>query len=179
MGVYNLNPEASDDTGVKVAGSTGTVTDPESTGEIKPEETGIAATGKETAETKTVVLNGPLSHIYSQALNVVYANESQANDVIMLTDTIISNQEKQPVDLYVHVCGVDDLENGGLPGIFNDLRIAAADENIKQRMVVIESNGVITSKMVVLENFLTANGISISHKRTNAIEGIVDAIKRH
>lgn len=139
----------------------------------------------ESRENKTIVLDGPLSTIYTKALNIVYSNtpdsisqESQAMDhVIVAQDEIEKNQEAaEKSDLYVYVTDSEHLETEGIPKVFDKLRLAL-DKN-KNTMVAIETGKHFTTSQAILEDFLHANHIKVYHSRDVALEKIKLAVNQ-
>jgi hypothetical protein len=136
-------------------------------------------------ENKTIVLDGPLSTIYTKALNIVYSNtpdsvsqESQAMDhVIMAQDEIEKNQDAaKKSDLYVYVTDSEHLEIEGTPKVFDKLRLAL-DKN-KNNMVAIETSKHFTTSQAILEDFLHANHVKVYHSRDVALEKIKLAVNQ-
>lgn len=135
----------------------------------------------ESRENKTIVLDGPLSTIYTKALNIVYSNtpdsisqESQAMDhVILAQDEIEKNETAENPDLYVYVTDSEHLVTD-TPKVFDKLRVAL-DKN-KNTMVAIETGKHFTSSQAILEDFLHANNIKVYHNRDVALDKIKSII---
>lgn len=135
---------------------------------------------KEKTEEKTVVLDGPLSHIYTQALNMVYANEA----VNMLTQMAVDVEEKygddnltDNKDLYVYCCDGDKLNTDSLVETTNKLRLALDKKQYKNIIISVESiNG--NSKIALLDEFSSALGIKVIYSRNRAIDNIRSIIQK-
>lgn len=138
----------------------------------------------ETRDSKTIVLDGPLSTIYTKALNIVYSNtpdsisqESQSMDHVILAQDEIEKaaENTQETDLYVYVTDSEHLETEGAPKVFDKLRLAL-DKN-KNTMVAIETSRKFTASQAALEDYLFQNNIQVYHSRDVALEKIKLAVK--
>lgn len=178
MAVFNL--EKTPDAGVEKVGETGTVYNPDTLGQIeKPTANATEPAGKQ-AETKVVVMTGPLGHVYTQALNQLYAQESMANDAMLLAEQVItSGVGNQEADVYVYACDCNELEKADLSTEYDKLRIALDNKAYKSKVVVMESNGLVTRRMVLLGDFAKKNGATVIHTRKTALESIRIALCNH
>lgn len=119
---------------------------------------------------KVVVMQGPLSTIYTDALNKVYAQESQAIDAVTLVNSA-QQIETTPPDLYVYVSDVKQIENSGVTEVFNNLRLAL-DNRSGNKVVVLESNGAVSSKMSLIDNYARSQGAKVVYSRSVALNTI-------
>lgn len=127
-------------------------------------------TGKADNKDKVVVMQGPLSTIYTDALNKVYAQESQAIDAV----TLVSNAqqaETQASDLYVYVSDAETINNSRVAEVFDNLRLAL-DNRKGNAVVVLESNGVVSQKLSLIDNFARSQGARVVYSRKVGIETI-------
>lgn len=136
---------------------------------------------KEKTEEKTVVLDGPLSHIYTQALNMVYANEA----VNMITQMAVDSEEKygedkpsnDNKDLYVYCCDGDKLDSDGLVEATNKLRLALDVRHHKNIIVSVESVNP-NNKVALLDEFSSSLGINVIYSRNKTIDNIRSIVKK-
>lgn len=114
----------------------------------KEMETAAAVKEQQEGEGKsTLVLDGPLSEIYTQALNLLYGNrkydvahqnvgtESAANDQIMASSANSAQDAFQAGErsvAYLYVEDGSDLQQDGLDPLLNKLRIALNDNRYYQ-----------------------------------------------
>lgn len=168
MSVYKLDPETSDESKkVPVEDS-------------KPTESGEGEStpAESKPKTKQVVLDGPLSSIYTKALNIVYSQESSANDHLKITDIMADEVDRNAnVDLYVYATDTDSIDKNELPVVFNNLRVAL-DKNKNSTVVAVECNGKVTTNQAILEEYLYGMGIKTLHKRDRATAEIKSRIDK-
>lgn len=124
---------------------------------------------------KVVVMQGPLSTIYTDALNQVYAQESQANDAVTLINTIQKDQGPQP-DLYVYVSDANLLDNSSVTEVFDNLRLAL-DNRKGNSVVVLESNGRVSKKLSLVDNYARSQGAKVVYSRKAALETIQQCLR--
>jgi len=139
-----------------------------------------------------LVMDGPLSEIYTKALNVVYAKsvdevvarESQSIDAVIL-DHVISDDEKNKLaelgktrDLsYVYVSDGDNLDDESLLRAFDSVGTAKDTGLFREVRGVIESSGAATSRSSMFDQYLATEGIKAHYKRSVAIENIHNLIE--
>lgn len=123
----------------------------------------------------TVVLDGPLSSIYTKALRLVLANESMMTTNVMLVSEIGSGKEKEKKDLYVYCCGEDDLLDNNLVETVNKIKVAV-DEYDKV-IVAVEHNHVVGNRLQLLDEFSGSLGAKVCNTRDNALNVIKQGLK--
>lgn len=133
-------------------------------------------------EQQTVIMDGPLSKIYTQALNLVYAKEAASasgqTDIKVLFDEDIESSTEYHDALYVYCCDAGDMDiNDALEGS-NKLRLALDNKNIKSTYMVMESHRIVKPAAGLLEEYAVSSGVKVIFKRNIAIETICDALKR-
>lgn len=126
-----------------------------------------------TPEEKVVVMDGPLSKIYTQALNLAYANEAasasgQTDIKILFDDADNSESDK---DLYVYCCDSSNIDTDDVIQGTDHLRLAL-DGRYKQTLVVMESHSNIKPVAALLEEYAFKNGTRVVFSRDLAIEMI-------
>lgn len=122
---------------------------------------------------KTVVMDGPLSKIYTQALNLVYAHEAASasgqTDIKVLFNE--QTEEESVKDLYVYCCDGSELDSEDVIEGTNKLRLAL-DGRYKNTLVVMESHAAIKPIAGLFEQYAATSGIRVIFQRENALEAI-------
>lgn len=204
MGVFNLSQstdeesagkEKAQDASVTNAGADALGNDTEksmvkqnATDALTPEQnkTGGENAVADKAE-QTIVLDGPLSHIYTQALNLAYANEGTSTVASFLearhsslvgTDDDEENRVKSGNSVtadgtYVYCVDSTDLDNQGLLVSTEALRIAVESKKYKNVVLALESAHVVTSKVQLLGEMGTALGAKVCLSRKNAVQTLI------
>lgn len=170
MSIINLTPEEGQpdatDASIKDAGQL-TTQPPEEVSDPKSEE-------------KIVVMDGPLSKIYTQALNLAYANEAASasgqTDVKILFDDTIEENGEPARDLYVYCCDSADIDNEDVIHGTDKLRLAL-DGRYKQALVVMESHHAIKPIAGLLEEYACNTGVKVVFTRDLAIETIQQLLR--
>lgn len=135
-------------------------------------------------EQQTVIMDGPLSKIYTQALNLVYAKEASAasgaagqTDVKLVFDEDIEKATDYHDALYVYCCDASSMDSNEAVKASDKLRLALDNKNIKKTYVVMESHRLVKPAAGLLEEMAVKLGIPVIFKRDIAIEAICDAIR--
>lgn len=127
---------------------------------------------KEEEQPKTVVLSGPLSHVYTQALNMVYAKESSMTDGSLL---LLEDDKEVMPDLYVYCTDTDELDNNIVTPT-NQINVAL-DKKDASVIVAVESSKRVTERGVMLEDYVVSRGGRVCLTRKSALEAIRTAIE--
>lgn len=176
MGIYNItisnNPQKDDSLIDESSIDNNKV---EST---KPVEIPANEANKKSSEEKTIVLDGPLSQIYTQALNIVYAKESINMISQMNSDDngFYDNKNNNDKDLYVYCCNGDTLDSDGLVEASNKLRLALDNKNNKKVILSVEcvsSN----NKIALLDEFSSNLGIKVIYSRNRTLDNIKSIVE--
>lgn len=179
MGMFNLSERVSSDSDTKVV-MTETVVD----GTIAPttviEDTKSAPDGKPD-DKAVIVLDGPLSHIYTQALNLAYAKEgmdmmlshfgSQVNDEE-------NAKEGKIDDTYLYCIDNNHLSTDTLLASTESLRVAKASGKYKRVILAMETDGSVGSSMQLLGQMGESLGIEVAYTRNGAISNLINGYKR-
>lgn len=159
MSVFDINP-GNTSSAITMTGETGSVINQDlhqegsSTGLVN-NNTAVVKTDD---NTKTIVLDGPLSEIYTRALNIVYGNnaepdtsnvsqETQQMDSVLVADVHNYNKNKEAenkdnVDsAYVYVTDAKLLNIDELPETYDNIRVALDSKQFNKSVVCIESDG--------------------------------------
>lgn len=124
-------------------------------------------------EAITIELNGPLSQIYTKALNLVYANENNIEFNVIHKGDKKSNPSKS---IYIYCCKADEITNTDLMDVSNDLRIAL-DSNYKKVIIAAEYSKELSNKIGTLERIASESGVQIYFKRNNALNAVKTALE--
>jgi hypothetical protein len=136
--------------------------------------------------TKHIVLDGPLSHIYTKALNMTYANEAIASSfpldsgtdqdesdatvsyMLGATGEVISSAATtDDTGMYVYCCS-SDLDQASLIDASDKLN-RASREGYSEVMLVMESDGVVSPKAGLLDKMSSVLGVKVCYGRNTAI----------
>lgn len=130
-----------------------------------------AAQNTETDNIAKITLSGPLSQIYTKALNIMYANENIIELKTMLSD---SEEEKDNKDLYMYCC--DDKEVD-IVDATNKLTIAL-DQGYKNVAIVTECNkNKLSDKLIALENLARSLKVKMFFSQKSAMEAVKIAVE--
>ena len=125
---------------------------------------------------KEIVLDGPLSSIYTKALNIMYAQESiTANEIIEattffnLTDLDLSdNKEKY----YIYVSDDEKIDKDKFELMKDRLTVALSSDQFKSINVCLEinNNSNISMEAVKIRDFCKNKGIKLFYARQVCLE---------
>lgn len=164
MSIYDYTPPTKEE-------AKPSVTETAKPEETKPEET-----------QKTILIDGPLSEIYTKALDTVYSQRMSENvsQETQQTDSVVIAQagkyleakdgEDNDNGVYVYVTDVDSLARNGISEALGNVRLALDMKNISTRALVLEHRGIKTSRVSILSNFAESNGMKVFHSRSDAIK---------
>lgn len=176
MGVYNLGQLVGND---KVKESTPVEQTP-----VVMSTTPVTDSGEASgSEVKTIVLDGPLSRIYTEALNLAYANEGMSLTAavayqMQLAGDIKGDDVAEDDSSYVYCIHGDDLDMNTLNKGMESIRVASKSGKFKKMMLAVESGRVVTSKMQLLCEMAGVMGVKVYLSRDRALEGMVGALKK-
>ena len=140
---------------------------------------GTTGDAVEDPKQKTIVLDGPLSQIYTQALNIAYAKESMGMMLGVYNELNKKpSDSNEPDDSYVYVINADDLDTNMLIQSSECLRVASTSGKYKNIILAIESHGNIGSKMQLLSEMGNALGAQVCFNRNGAIQSVLNALKK-
>jgi hypothetical protein len=178
MGIFNLTPQEE----VEDKGQTPVV--PligDNTEVLDPEISQVPQEGTKVEEEKTVVLEGPLSHIYTQALNLAYAKEG----IDMLEKVHLNREDKlelvdkeQLDDSFVYAVDASNMNVDELLAVNSTLKTAVESRKYRKVSLAIESSSVVSSKMQLLCELADGLGIKVYFNRKTALEGILSDIRK-
>lgn len=176
MSVYDITP-GSTSSAIQATGTTGSVVHQDlqqegtATG-LNPNSTPIEQTS---GDTKKIVLDGPLSEIYTKALNIAYSKqteqatdkvsqETQQMDAVLVADIHAMNKDKKDAELkdaqnaaYVYVTSDDELSSDGLLTAFDNVRVALDSKQFTKTVVCIESSGMVNGHRIELLTDMARN----------------------
>jgi hypothetical protein len=184
MGIFNLMPEYNVETkessiiepDKKVASVT---IDDEGT-KVVEADTDVKTVSDKAKE--TIVLDGPLSRIYTQALNLVYAKEGTSTMVSLLeakhksminsdteADRIEAGNSVDDGGTYVYCIDATDMDADGLVASTEALRVAVESKKYGKVVLAMESN-IVNSKLQLLGDMGKALGVQVCYSRNRAMD---------
>jgi hypothetical protein len=122
-----------------------------------------------------IVLSGPLSKIYTKALNLVYANEDTGTE-LLTTDEELTEDDDQNTNLYVYCCD-DSLDSGDLVEATEKLSQAMNSKKYKSVILSLESNGNMNNRIGLLDSFASEVGVKVCFSRNRALEAINGSLR--
>lgn len=143
----------------------------------------VETTGSDGQKEQAIVLDGPLSTIYTKALDILYSKkainpalETQAMDVPMITEAVLQMEkdkisrlsDEKDVD-YVYTTKGDDLSLDGLSDAFESIRVALEMKCFRSVNVVMESTGVDNKNISILSDYLRKNKVPLLYTRSCAM----------
>lgn len=136
---------------------------------------------KEDKQEAKVILDGPLSQIYTQALNLVYAKEDTGQmlaQFIQQQDNKEANDAAADKDIYVYCCDGDDLSQDHLIESTNKLQAALGQDKYKDTILAIECRqGHVNDKVGLLDTMARSMGVRVYLTRGSALEGVKTALE--
>lgn len=151
----------------------------------EPTKTETPATPENTDSTQTIVVSGPLSSVYTKALQVAFARsddvsvvtESSAIDTTLLLQQKKQNEENQEASkkpLYVYVTDDEHLQEDGLPQAFDQLRIALSKESYGKVILCLHDGRKLTKRQVILDNYVSSESLGkVLHSQKSLINYLV------
>lgn len=136
--------------------------------------------GKEVSEEKTIILDGPLSHIYTQALNLAYAKESTMMSLALFKtlapdEQVVDSNEPYADDTYVYCVDDNALSESVVEG-FEALR--EASKKYKNIIVALESGRVVTNRMQMISEFSESLGAKVCYTREQALKTVLSKVRK-
>lgn len=145
---------------------------------VPTEETAVGKAKKEetTDQIKTVTIDGPLSHVFTQALQIAYAKEDTSTMGMMLAtrkrndDEGDSDNNGVPDNMerdgsYVYAIDEKTLDSDGLMLGTEALRVAVASKKYSKVILSMESCGSVTSKMQLLHDISVTMGVKVCYSK--------------
>lgn len=138
---------------------------------------GIPGDGIKEEDQKVVVMDGPLSKIYTEALNLALAKEAasasgQTDIKVVFDEDIEAQNEENRKALYVYCCDGQDMDIDGTIDATDKLRIALDSGKYKNVLVAMESKRGITTKAGLVDEFARKMGAQVVFSRNTALEAI-------
>jgi hypothetical protein len=176
MGIFNItaiqdNKPTVSDAAIKHTSVTQT---PDTTGSNVPNNKSIEK-DQPTTSPKTIVLDGPLSKIYSDALNLTYSKESMMtmslpdggeDDGYAVSDADIDVSNK---GLYVYSMDGEEMDNGDVVEVSDKLRIALDSKKYSKVILACESK-TWNKNTLLLASLADSMGVQVFMKRKRFLE---------
>ena len=159
---------------------------PDTTEEVADNKQGVTdSTGEKSAETDdkkvNITLDGPLSQIYTQALNIAYAKEGTDDMIVNVTSKIAGdagnayvggNSDDKPVEdesIYVYATSSEALEEYGCNRAIGCITKVAKKKG-KRAVLVIEHHGKVGGTMGLLDTYASDIGMTVCYSRDTAMD---------
>jgi hypothetical protein len=124
-------------------------------------------------KTVNIVIDGPLGHTYTRALQIMFANE--AYDVTV--NDVVNENERSVADVYLYACADKVLDDSGNPVDETEkIRLALDSSKAKVKYLAMEHGGVLTARKVLCLDYLKSCGVSITDGREMALNRAVRSI---
>lgn len=175
MGIFNLSKDENERPTEKDADKQA----PVESVELEP-EVSLDTTGTRKQEGRTIILDGPLSHAFTQALNVMYAKEALGGLMSVLDGgSYFDDQEKaEPEETasfvdengaYVYTVDSSNLDQDGLVMAVESIR--KASKKFKHVYVAMESRGARDlRKTQLLDEYSASLGAKVVYSRERALQ---------
>lgn len=138
-----------------------------------PQESGeeLIKTGETVSKVK---VDGPLSNMFTEALQKVLASETIASDAGMLVLNLLDEEasEENP-DLYVYCCDTDTMDASQLVESTNKLKVAL-DSGKYKKVTLLTQGKKINNKFVGLEEYARALGADVKYNPNIAIQSVLN-----
>lgn len=175
MSVFDITP-GNTSSAVQAIGSTGSVVnqDLHQEGSIQNPANNTSIAQSANGE-KKIVLDGPLSEIYTKALNMVFSTkveqaqdklsqETQQMDAVLVADIHALSKEKKEAEIkeaqnaaYVYVTNDENLNSDGLISAFDNVRVALDSRRFNKAVVCVESNGLLNGQRIEMLTDMAKN----------------------
>ena len=124
-------------------------------------------------KTVNIVIDGPLSHTYTRALQVMFANESY--DVVV--NDVVNPGERSIADVYLYACADKVMDaDGNAIDETEKIRLALDSSKAKVKYVALEHGGILTNSKVTCMEYLKSCGVSITNGREMALNRVLRAL---
>jgi len=127
----------------------------------------------------TIVLDGPLSQVYTDALNKAYARESYITEIAAIKDSADDQTEKEEenpaIGNYIYLVDGKYLEGDEYVNVFNNLQVAT--EMWANVYVCIEHHGNITNRVAEFRQICREMKAIVMDSREEGLEFIRSKMK--
>lgn len=118
-----------------------------------------------------VKVDGPLSNLFTEALQKVLSSESVGADALVAMK-MLDNEGDENSDLYVYCCDTDKMDSTGLVNASDGLKIALDSGKYKKVALVTESL-LINNKLACLEAFARSVGAQVYYSNSKAVREVL------
>lgn len=155
--------------------TTSTSSDPSSTVPTDPSASeDLYLVPKEISE-KTVLIDGPLSQVYTQALNQAYAKENYITTHLPSLLSVKGADVDPTKRSYLYVIDPSHLGDDEIEEAFTSLTLA--QERYLDRYVCVEHDYHITASVASFIARLRKSGVKVLHSRESALETITERLQ--
>jgi len=129
----------------------------------------------------TVLFEGPLSNVYTKALDVIYGKDRPDVITESVTENVIVDYAEavgfgvldKPAD-YIYVTSADKLDSSTINTAFESILKATKNPKFSSTRVCIETNQKpINNSVAILEEFLTQSNIKVFYTRESLINHLL------
>lgn len=141
-------------------------------------------------DSETIILDGPLSLVYTKALNLLYSNKKEDNEVstesqqmdtfieakaVLDLNDITSDSKKYKDNTYVYVTDTDNVkDNNSFNIAFERLTKLGNNKHIFKNILVCIEGRDFNTKTGILESYLNDVGIKVYHSREAMINSLTN-----
>lgn len=125
-----------------------------------------------------IVLDGPLSHIYTQALNAVYANEDVAAMIAYGMDQQ-NKEEENKADVYVYCLDTSCMNTSEIVEAIDKVATLVKEDKYKEVMVAAECSGNINSNIDLVKRYGQDIGVKVLVTRKSALESVMTCLESY
>lgn len=127
-----------------------------------------------------VVLDGPLGHLYTKALNLAYAKEDTGTMSLAYQSYRSKVKETDDIDsngTYVYVADGSRLTQADVVGATSDIQMAVSSGIFRHHILVLEHRDVPNPKAELLAQFANDVGMKVIQKRIFSQESMKMALE--
>jgi hypothetical protein len=149
-------------------------------GSVDPTGSLTPSAGDSGKKEPMIVLDGPLGHMYTQALNLAYAKEDTGMMSMAYQNYRNQVKEVDGVDAngtYVYAVDGSNMNQGGVLAATKDIQLAIAGKVFKHHVLVMEHHGIPNSKAQLLVEYAKGVGMKVIEKRTFSQESMKMALE--
>ncbi len=127
----------------------------------------------------TIIVDGPLSRVYTDLLNQAFAKESYVTKLPHLVEMVKRQKEEskeKPIRSYIYTMSGNNLEGTDYTQAFESFQVAL--DNYKEVSLCIENIGENSDRALQLTNWARQNGMNVFYSREQAIETMAKKLKK-
>lgn len=142
---------------------------------VGADDTPVTVTSSKTdqSDEQMITLDGPLSRIYTKALNLAYARESIS---MMTPEALLVNKATEQAiqhSTYVYAIDTSQMDMAQLIASTEHFKEAVASGKYKSSVLALESDANVSSKMQLLAQMGKSLGAKVCYSRESAIRAVL------